>query len=382
VAIENALFYRQVLDEKSQLEKRLREVRSGSTDMIGRSEAMERLFQRIASVAASPMDVLVTGESGTGKELVARALHRSGRRASGKFIPLDCGSLSDTLVESELFGYRKGAFTGASESRPGLFEAAHGGILFLDEITNLSLKLQGKLLRVLQEREVRRLGETDPRKIDVQIIAATNRDLAEEARTGRFRNDLYYRLNSLEIQVPSLRERIGDIPLLIDSFLARAAESEGGREKVFSPEALQVLCDYHYPGNIRELKNVVQGCYYLTPGRVIGVEQLPLKVRGVKKSRPVSLEGREESLQIYRRIIKGEGTFEELVRIPFLKRQVGSPCIQEVMHLALQKANGRYREAFRLLKIPDQEYTTMMIFLRRHDCYLNYRLYRRKKSLE
>src|SRR5881409_1028416 len=138
--------------------------------MVGNSEAMVKLFQRIASIAASPLDVLVTGESGTGKELVARALHRSGRRASGKFLAIDCGSLSDSLVESELFGYRKGAFTGATESRPGLFEAAHGGMLFLDEITNLSLKLQGKLLRVLQEREVCRLGEADPRKIDVQII--------------------------------------------------------------------------------------------------------------------------------------------------------------------------------------------------------------------
>ncbi len=381
VAIENALIHRQLLMEKAQLEKRLLEVREDAAEMIGKSEAMERLIQQVALISASPLDVLVTGESGTGKELVARALHKSGRRAAGKFVALDCGSLADSLVESELFGYRKGIFTGATENRPGLFEAADGGILFLDEISNLSMKLQGKLLRVLQEREIRRLGETNTRKINVQIVAATNKDLRQELQRGRFRRDLYWRLNSMEIRVPPLRERVGDVPLLVDWILAKSAEMEGGRVKGFSPEAAQLLCDYHYPGNVRQLKNIVQGSYYLAQGRLIGVEHLPAEVRQCEDSPSSSSEGHAEALRIYRRIVQGEGTFAELVKRPYLKRLIGSPTVRGVIHLALQKAKGRYRDAFRLLRIPDGDYTVMMVFLKRHDCDLNYRPYRRKSTL-
>jgi transcriptional regulator with GAF, ATPase, and Fis domain len=215
VAIDNALAHRHLVQEKNELEQHLHRSQEKYPEIIGASASVSILRDRIALVAAAPLDVLIWGESGTGKELVARAIYRTGRRSAGNFIALDCGALSDTLIESELFGYRKGAFTGANENRAGLLEAAHGGVLFLDEISNLNSKLQAKLLRVLQEREVRRLGETTTRRIDVQVIAATNRNLKEEIRKGEFRRDLYYRLNAMDVRVPPLRERLEDVPLLL-----------------------------------------------------------------------------------------------------------------------------------------------------------------------
>jgi Nif-specific regulatory protein len=377
IAIENARAHRQLVDEKTELEEHLRQAREGYTEFLGRSAIIEKLRERIALVAASPMDVLVSGESGTGKELVARALHRTGRRASAAFIPLDCGSLSDTLVESELFGYRKGAFTGALENRVGLLEAANGGVVFLDEISNLSLKLQGKLLRVLQEREVRRLGETLTRKIDVRVVAATNRDLREAVRRGRFRKDLYYRLNAMEIRVPPLRERPEDIPLLLQWFLNRTAEAEGGRVKVFSPEASARLSLYGYPGNVRQLKNIVLSSYYLAPGRIIEMDHLPPEVRDGQQDPAGELQVEGGSHQLYRQILQGEGTFDDLVKKPFLERRINSATVRKILHRALTETRGRYRDAFRLLKVRDGDYSVTMAFLKRQGCYLDFRPYRK-----
>jgi Nif-specific regulatory protein len=376
VAVDNALARRNLIREKQELEQYVREARGDYPELVGKSASMRGLRERIALAANSPLDVLILGESGTGKELVARALHRTGRRSSGKFLALDCGSLSDSLVESELFGYRRGAFTGASENRAGLFEAAQGGVIFLDEISNLSLRMQGKLLRVLQEREVRRIGETTVRKIDVLVIAATNKDLREELRSGRFRNDLYFRLKGIEIIVPPLRERLGDIPLLLDWFLDKAGRNEGGRSKSFSQEAHATLMHYSYPGNVRELKNIVDGSYYSTPGVVIHVTHLPAEVLHGEGGAG-SWDPGSAAWQVYKRIRDGLGGFDNLVKTPFLNREIGCGHVRQIIHLALAETGGRYRDSFRLLGIPSREYAIMMQFLKRNGCYLDFRRYRK-----
>jgi transcriptional regulator with GAF, ATPase, and Fis domain len=376
VAIDNALAHRQLIHEKSELEQYCQQAMLEYPELIGKSAAMQKLRARIAMAAASPLDVLVWGESGTGKELVARALHRTGRRSGGKFVPLDCGSLSDSLVESELFGYRKGAFTGALENRPGLFEAADGGVIFLDEISNLSLRIQRKLLRVLQEREVRRIGETTVRKINIQVIAATNKELRQEIGQGRFRKDLFFRLNAMEIAVPPLRERAGDVPLLLEWVLDRVGRSEGGRIKAFTREAHCLMVNYLYPGNVRELKNFVERAYYSTPAERIDVEHLPAEVREGDEA-SISWETTPSAWHAYRRIRDGLGSFDEIVKSPFLKRQIGSGQVRQLIHLALSEAGGRYRDAFRLLGISAREYPIMMQYLKRNRCYLDFRPYRR-----
>jgi transcriptional regulator with GAF, ATPase, and Fis domain len=347
-------------------------------EMVGTSVLMDALRDRIGLAAASPLDVLITGESGTGKELVARAIHRTGRRSVKKFIPVDCGSLSDSLAEAELFGYRKGAFTGAMENRQGLLETANGGVIFLDEISNLSFRLQAKLLRVLQEREVRRIGETEPRKIDVQVIAATNRDLLEETRNGRFRSDLFYRLKSIEIRVPPLRERSEDIAVLGSYFLAKIAELENGDSKIILPEALELLKKYFFPGNIRELKNIVAVSYYTTFGSIIGPNDLPPEVRREDMPETIS-ESDAAAERLYQEILEGVGSFESLVKGPFLHHQFGASRVRGVIQRALRDAEGKYRNALMRLGIPDRSYATTIQFLKRHNCYLDYRPFRRNQ---
>jgi two-component system response regulator AtoC len=322
------------------------------------------------------MDTLIYGESGSGKELVARALHSSGRRKDSRFVAVDCGSLVDGLVESELFGYSRGSFTGATQSREGLLEYANGGVIFLDEISNMPLQLQGKLLRVLQEREVRRVGDNAVAKLDVQVIAATNANLREEVRKGSFRKDLYYRLAGVEISVPPLRERLGDVELLVKHFLGRVSEMQGGRQKSLCEEALSYLTAYSYPGNVRELKNIVESGYYLALGEVIGIDQLPPYVRDQFHAEVGGAE-QSQAQELYERISGGKGTFASLVRRPLVRRRISAATARYVMHLALAHARGNYREALRELKIADKDYAGTMVFLKRHDLFLNFRPYRR-----
>jgi len=376
VAIDNALTHRHMAQERRELEEHLRHSREGYAEIIGTSVAMQTLRERIALVADSPLDVLIWGESGTGKELVARALHRTGRRAGGPFVAVDCGSLSDSLVESEFFGYRKGSFTGALENRAGLLEAGQGGVIFLDEVSNLSSKLQSKLLRVLQEREIRRIGEAVPRKIDVQVIAATNKNLHEEIRKGRFRRDLYYRLNAMEVRVPPLRERMEDMPLLLEWFLEKTAQLEGGRAKSFSEEAIELLKAYSFPGNVRELRNIIQSSYYSCPRRLIGIEHLPAEVREPDREKEMTELVELCAAHIYRKIRDQQGAFGDLVKGPFLDRRLDSATMRHIVQLALKDAGGNYRDAFRILRIPDREYSMMMSFIKRHGCYLDFRRFR------
>jgi DNA-binding NtrC family response regulator len=248
-------------------------------DMLGKSEAVVALRQNIRKIAATEATVLITGESGTGKELVARSLHQLSRRSTLPFVPVDCAALPESLLESELFGHEKGAFTGASLSRPGLFELAHTGTLFLDEVAELPLPLQAKLLRVLEARQLRRLGGRQLISVDVRLIAATNRDLAKAMEAGAFREDLFYRLNVIPIQVPPLRERRGDIALLATHFLLNGAPSSPSEPKGFAPEAMALLEHYGWPGNVRELKNTVERARALANQEYIQSEDLPAEIR-------------------------------------------------------------------------------------------------------
>src|SRR3989440_10688864 len=245
-------------------------------ELVGQHPEMQKLYRLISQVARTTTTVVITGESGTGKELIARAIHRQGPRRDKPFVAVNPAALSDSLVESELFGHEKGAFTGAFQRKLGKFELAQGGTLFLDEIATLRPELQAKLLRVLQEREIERVGAGRAIKIDVRIIAATNVDLTEAVSAGTFRDDLYYRLNVVHLAVPPLRERREDIPLLVGHFIHRYNHEFGKRIDGPTPEALAALCAYGWPGNVRELQNVVERSAVLVEGASIGVDDLPV----------------------------------------------------------------------------------------------------------
>ena len=243
--------------------------------LVGASPAMQRVHQSIEAVANNNASVVLRGESGVGKELVAKAIVACGKRAESPFICLNCSALPETLMESELFGYEKGAFTGADAAKPGLIELAHSGTLFLDEITTLDPSLQSKLLRVLQERSVQRLGGRAARKLDFRLITATNDDLEDCVRKGRFREDLYFRINVVPIFIPALREREGDIALLVDHFLRIYSASAKKPLKTLKPDVLEILEDYSWPGNVRELENMVQRLVIMNDGPAITAEHLP-----------------------------------------------------------------------------------------------------------
>jgi len=274
LAVKNAAEHRRLLDENLRLKKSLRE-RYNFKNIIGKSAAMQQVFDLIAQVAPRRSTILVQGDSGTGKELVAKAIHASSGRADAPFVAINCGNIPSDLLESEIFGHAKGAYTGATSSKKGLFEVADGGTLFLDEVATISLETQAKLLRVIQEREFRRLGGLENIKVDVRIIAATNRDLQAAVEQGTFRDDLYYRLNVIVIKLPPLQERSEDVPLLADHFIKRYCEENEKEVCVLEPSALKVLMDYHWPGNVRELENVIERAVVLAPGNVITADLFP-----------------------------------------------------------------------------------------------------------
>jgi DNA-binding NtrC family response regulator len=286
VALERAVQHRRLRDEV----KRLRQVvddASGFGELIGTSPAMTRVYDLLSRVADSEASVLVTGESGTGKELVARALHRHSRRSNGPFIAVDCASVPETLLESELFGHARGAFTDARGARTGLFVQAHGGTLFLDEIGDLPLSLQPKLLRALQERVVRPVGADREVPFDVRLVAATNRDLEASVEERSFREDLWFRINVIHVELPPLRARGGDVLLLAQRFVARAAERAGKRVVGIAPAAANLLLAYPWPGNVRELQNCVERAVALAAFDQIGPDDLPDRVRTYRGSHVV-----------------------------------------------------------------------------------------------
>jgi DNA-binding NtrC family response regulator len=258
----------------------------GRRTLIGDSEAFRRVMEVVGTVATSRATVLLHGESGTGKELFARAIHDQSPRADGPFITVHCAAFPEGLVESALFGHEKGAFTGAVTGSPGAFERAHGGTLLLDEISEMRLDLQSKLLRVIQEQEFERVGGYQPIRVDVRLIATTNRDLKAEVNAGRFRGDLYYRLNVVPLRTPSLRERVDDIPRLVHHFATRAAELHGGAAPTIGPGVLEILQQYSWPGNVRELANAVERAVILCRGSVLQPSDFDQQIREVAAHPP------------------------------------------------------------------------------------------------
>ena len=313
--------------ENRLLKESLREAQSFAK-MLGKSEAMRQVFGTIEKVAKYSTTVLVQGESGTGKELVARALHDQGARAGGPFVAVNCGAIPESLLESELFGHKKGAFTDAHADKRGLFAEADGGTLFLDELGELPLPLQVKLLRVLQEGTIRPLGATQDVQVDVRVVAASVRDIEQEVEEGRFREDLFYRLNVLQIRVPPLRERADDIPLLIEHFLARNNQRLGTEVSGVDAECRKLMLAYHWPGNVRELENVIERAVVLTDGPQLTVPDLPPRLREPPDPTKIVLESGDLSIKKMQRFME-----------------------KSLIERALEKTGGNRTAAAKLLEI-------------------------------
>lgn len=286
--VKNALQGKILAEQNRELQEKL--LKSKAPDeMIGNSESLNRVRQMISKAAPARASVLITGESGVGKELVARAVHENSERAGGPFIVVHCAALSESLIESELFGYEKGAFTGAENMHKGRFELADKGTVFLDEIGEINLATQVKLLRVLQEHTFERVGGEKPVEVDVRVVAATNRNLEEEVKAGRFREDLFYRLNVVRIEMPSLRERMDDIPLLMHSFLREFNIENKKNIKGFDKASKSAMIKYSWPGNIRELKNAVESAVVMCTGDEIKLEDLPRSLRSQTEEKVISI---------------------------------------------------------------------------------------------
>ncbi|MBT4760364.1 MAG: sigma-54-dependent Fis family transcriptional regulator [Bdellovibrionaceae bacterium] len=332
IVIANALRSQSLEVENRALKKELQREYSFQ-NFIGNSDAMHRVFDLIQRVAKAPTNILITGESGTGKEMVAKAIHYNGTLKSKPFVTVNCGAIPESLMESEMFGHKKGSFTGAIADKPGLFEVASGGIIFLDEVGELPLSVQVKLLRVIQEKVIRRVGGTEDTEVDIRIIAATNRDLEDMVKEGTFREDLYYRLNVIKIIVPPLRDRSGDISILATFFLKKHNERMLTKINGISDDAMEVLVNYDYPGNVRELENIIERTVALEGGATILPESLPPFVstpNGRKLASSHEIEVTEEGVDLDKVI----GQIEK-----------------ELLIKAIHTANGVKKRAAKLLNI-------------------------------
>ncbi len=320
ILVERALEY---IDLKRQLAQAQTEIQSRYhfDNLIGKSQTMQHIYDMVERVAETEATVLIQGESGTGKDLLAHAIHYNSHRSQGPFVKIDCGALTDTLLESELFGHEKGAFTGAIKQKIGRFELADGGTLFLDEIANMSPTLQQRLLRVLQERQFERVGGTRTMKVDVRVLAATSKDLEEAVRNGHFRDDLFYRLHVVPIKLPPLRERTEDIPVLAAHFLSTFAAQNKRHIKGISSEAFRLFMDYHWPGNVRELENTIECAVVMCRAESIQVRDLPARIRTRPDKMPATYRLSEnerllivEVLEITRGNIRGAAQLLEISR--------------------------------------------------------------------
>lgn len=328
IIIEKALEKKRLTEEVSYLKRELEEKHSFA-NIIGKSKMMKELFQIIEKVAVSNATVLIYGESGTGKELVARALHYNSPRRNGKFVSINCGALPPDLLESELFGYMKGAFTGAVANKAGLFEIADKGTILLDEISEMSTQMQVKLLRVLQEKSIRRLGGREEINVDARVVASTNKDLQKLVEAGTFREDLFYRINVIPIKIPPLRERKEDILILIERFLQKYCQEMGKEIKSIDGEARDCLLRYHWPGNVRELENSIEAAVALTEGPVITLDKLPQNISRSHDELKDSLFSFDDN---------GFNVEEHLTEMK-----------KKFISLALQKADGVQKRAAELL---------------------------------
>jgi two-component system response regulator PilR (NtrC family) len=338
LTLRKGLEQRRLANENKSLREQLRQ-RFGFDNIIGKGKPMQQVYELIQLAAPSKSNILVLGESGTGKELVAKAIHHHSRRAHGPFVTVNSGSMPADLLESNLFGHLRGAFTGAVANKKGLFEMASSGSIFFDEIGNIPIDTQSKLLRVIQEKEFMRLGGVDTVKVDVRIIAATNADLDIAVQHGTFREDLFYRLNVITVTLPPLRKRTEDVPMLAQHFLAHYARENEKHLRDISPQAMEALLDYHWPGNVRELENVIERAVVLSTGEVLGVDLLPSSVR------------HPESVGLPPPTLPANGVaFKEAV----------SEYERQIIIKALQASNGVQKRAAELLQVKPTTLHEMM----------------------
>ena len=353
-------------------------IRNGFARLVGRSPVMIALHEEIQRAAESDAKILITGESGSGKELVALGVHSESARSAHPFIAVNCAGLTETLLESELFGHVKGSFTGAYRDSPGVLDRAHEGSIFLDEIGEMSLRMQGMLLRFLETGELQKVGaDRVGRRLDVRVIMATNRVLAELVDEGLFRKDLFYRINVVNIHVPPLRDRRDDIPLLVDHFFENMGNTNGSRP-TFTPEAYVALAAYAWPGNVRELANVVERVLVSGRGPEIGVDDLPIEIRA---QRSVSFRPRRERRRtvaddLYARMIEHQESFWTAVYPLYMQREISRSNLRALVSKGLTETKGSYKLATRLFNMGDGDYKRFLNFLRKHECQLPFRDYR------
>jgi transcriptional regulator with PAS, ATPase and Fis domain len=368
-----------------------------SSTLVGQSAVLAELKDEISRVAKSDAKALITGESGTGKELVARQIHLQSARSHRAFVPVNCAGLTETLLESELFGYVKGSFTGAYRDRPGKLETADGGTILLDEIGEMSPKLQGLLLRFLETGEVQKLGsDRIDRNVNVRVVSATNRNLAEMVAQGEFREDLFYRINVIHLTTPPLRSRPEDIPLLVEHFLARLTAARGNgngdgngrhgaRPDVGAPRTIHVppdvmalLTEYHWPGNVRELENVVERLVVTGKHETVAITDLPLELRTQPHAPPRAIRERRKTVadDLYRRVAKEGESFWTAVYPLYMQREITKNNVREIVRRGLEEARGNYKIVVRMFNLGDEDYKRFLNFLRKHDCQLPFKQYR------
>jgi transcriptional regulator with PAS, ATPase and Fis domain len=388
--------------------------------LVGESAPLRELQEELGRVADSDAKVLITGESGTGKELVAREIHLLSARSNRPFVPVNCAGIPETLLESELFGYVKGSFTGAYRDRPGKIESADNGTILLDEIGEMTVRMQGLLLRFLETGEVQKVGsDRIDTRVNVRVIASTNRSLSDMVAQGQFREDLFYRLNVIHLSVPPLRARREDIPQLVDYFLKRfsarrlnqagngngngngngsgsfqngnghangngngygshSPAGDGARALTIPPEVLSVLSEHHWPGNIRELENVVERLVVTARSNVVRVEDLPPEVRAQRPGATHPMKERRRTIadDLYRRVVKEGESFWTTVYPMYMQREITKANVREVVRRGLEDARGNYKIVARLFNMEADDYKRFLNFLRKHDCQLPFKEFR------
>jgi transcriptional regulator with PAS, ATPase and Fis domain len=348
-------------------------------DFVVASSAMTELLAMAARAAESPAKVLITGESGVGKDVVARYIHSRSSRRLASFVAVNCAGVTETLLESELFGHVKGSFTGAYRDKPGKLETAHNGTVFLDEIGEMTLRMQGLLLRFLETGELQKVGaDNGGNNVNVRVIAATNRNLREMITQGTFREDLFYRMNVIHIVVPPLRERREDIPALVNYFRERYVSLNRSPITSVSPGAIKVMMEYSWPGNVRELENVMERLIVTVQGSVIEVEHLPSEIRSqdAVALRPKRERRRTVADDLYKRMLDQRESFWSTVYPLFMEREITRANVREIVRRGLEEARGNYKIVARLFNMEPREYKRFLNFLRKHDCQLPFKEYR------
>jgi transcriptional regulator with GAF, ATPase, and Fis domain len=351
------------------------------TSLSGTSSAIKALLEEIDYAARSDAKVLIGGESGAGKEIVARLIHASGKRRQAPLVTVNCAALTETLLETELFGHVRGSFTGAYRDKAGVFERANGGTVFMDEIGETTPRMQGLLLRFLETGEIQRVGSDDPRqaRVDVRVIAATNRVLVDSVAAKTFREDLYYRLNVIHLRVPPLRERREDVPVLLRHFMETFSEHYRVECPTLSAGALAVLTDYRWPGNVRELKNVVERLIVRSRSGLIHPEDLPVDVvRAASPVQPAALvsERAKVSDVLFDAMVADRQSFWSVVYAPFMSRDLTREHLREIVQKGLERTSGNYKVMTELFNMPAQDYKRFLGFLRKYHCHMPFQQFR------